>query len=144
MYYARERFTTTRRSQAVDAYEPLPHVDESVFLEPSGGGETMAQTFHANAATRLHSVEWHSGTAPGVAAALMVENGWDKRDMYRSCRARWWTMLPSHGRFEIFFAISILSNLKVHRVQNPFLFLVIYVHTLPAPSDPLGIALQGR
>ena len=29
-------------------------------------------------------------------------------------------MLPSHGRFEIVFASSILSNLKVHRVQNPF------------------------
>ena len=42
----------------------------------------MAQTFHANTATRLHPVEWHSGTAPGVAAALMVENGWDTRDMY--------------------------------------------------------------
>ena len=42
----------------------------------------MAQTFHANAATRLHSMEWHFGTAPGVAAVLMVENGWDTRDMY--------------------------------------------------------------
>ena len=42
----------------------------------------MAQTFHANAATQLHPVEWHSGTAAGVATAVMVENGWDTRDMY--------------------------------------------------------------
>jgi len=34
-------------------------------------GKTMAQSFHANAATRLHPIEWHSGIAAGVAAAHM-------------------------------------------------------------------------
>jgi hypothetical protein len=31
----------------------------------------MAQSFHANAATRLHPIEWHSGIAAGVSAAHM-------------------------------------------------------------------------
>ena len=39
-------------------------------------GKTMAQTFHANAATRLHPVEWSSGVGAGAAAALMVEAGY--------------------------------------------------------------------
>ena len=39
-------------------------------------GKTMAQTFLANAATRLHPSEWTSGVAAGVAAALMVQNSW--------------------------------------------------------------------
>lgn len=34
-------------------------------------GKTMAQTFVANSATRLHPIEWSSGTAAGVAAATM-------------------------------------------------------------------------
>jgi hypothetical protein len=39
-------------------------------------GLTMAQTFHANAATRLHPEEWSTGLAAGVSAALMVQNKW--------------------------------------------------------------------
>lgn len=35
-------------------------------------GKTMAQSFLVNAATRLHPVEWASGTAAGVAAAFMI------------------------------------------------------------------------
>jgi len=35
-------------------------------------GKTMAQSFAANAATRLHPVEWATGAAAGVAAALMA------------------------------------------------------------------------
>ncbi len=37
------------------------------------GGKTMAQSFHANGATRLHPVEWNSGLAAGVAATLMIQ-----------------------------------------------------------------------
>ncbi|KAL9643031.1 hypothetical protein ABK040_010722 [Willaertia magna] len=37
-------------------------------------GKTLAQSFLTNAATRLHPVEWSSGTATGVAAAFMVKN----------------------------------------------------------------------
>jgi hypothetical protein len=32
----------------------------------------MAQTFLANSATRLHPIEWSSGTAAGAAAAHMA------------------------------------------------------------------------
>lgn len=38
-------------------------------------GKTMAQSFAANSATRLHPVEWSSGTAAGVAAAYMARTG---------------------------------------------------------------------
>ena len=42
-------------------------------------GKTMAQSFLANAATRLHPIEWSSGTAAGVAAADMARNGRSSR-----------------------------------------------------------------
>jgi hypothetical protein len=35
----------------------------------------MAQSFLANSATRLHPIEWSSGTAAGVAAAHMAKTG---------------------------------------------------------------------
>lgn len=35
-------------------------------------GKTMAQSFLANSATRLHPIEWSTGTAAGVAAAFMA------------------------------------------------------------------------
>eukprot|EP00731_Ephydatia_muelleri_P014007 Em0007g1317a len=63
-------------------YIPFRALTSQSFSNLLVAVKTMAQTFHANAATRLHPVEWHSGTAAGVAAALMVENGWDTRDMY--------------------------------------------------------------
>lgn len=37
-------------------------------------GKTMAQSFLANAATRLHPTEWASGTAAGAAAYLMASD----------------------------------------------------------------------
>ena len=42
-------------------------------------GKTMAQSFLANAATRLHPIEWSTGTAAGVAAANMARHGRDSR-----------------------------------------------------------------
>lgn len=38
-------------------------------------GKTMAQSFLANSATRLHPIEWSTGTAAGVAAAHMANRG---------------------------------------------------------------------
>jgi hypothetical protein len=35
----------------------------------------MAQSFLANSATRLHPIEWSSGTACGIAAAEMARTG---------------------------------------------------------------------
>jgi hypothetical protein len=40
----------------------------------------MAQSFLANAATRLHPIEWSSGNAVGVAAADMALHGRSSRD----------------------------------------------------------------
>ena len=43
-------------------------------------GKTMAQSFLANSATRLHPIEWSSGTAGGVAAAHMARHGRTSRE----------------------------------------------------------------
>ncbi|MFM7206883.1 MAG: FAD-dependent oxidoreductase [Planctomycetaceae bacterium] len=43
-------------------------------------GKTMAQSFLANSATRLHPIEWSSGTAGGVAAAHMARTGRTSRE----------------------------------------------------------------
>jgi hypothetical protein len=45
-------------------------------------GKSMAATFFANAATRLHPEEWVTGTAAGLGAALMVGHGWSTADVY--------------------------------------------------------------
>ena len=45
-------------------------------------GKTMAQSFLANAATRLHPIEWSTGTAAGVSAAAMSRNGWTARQAF--------------------------------------------------------------
>lgn len=37
-------------------------------------GKTMAQTFMANSATRLHPIEWSTGAAAGAAAAYLSQN----------------------------------------------------------------------
>lgn len=42
-------------------------------------GKTMAQSFLANSATRLHPIEWSTGTAAGVAAAHMAAMGRSSR-----------------------------------------------------------------
>jgi hypothetical protein len=38
-------------------------------------GKTMAQTFLANSATRLHPIEWSTGVACGVVAADLARSG---------------------------------------------------------------------
>ena len=43
-------------------------------------GKTMAQSFLANSATRLHPIEWSTGTAAGVAAAHMAATGRTSRE----------------------------------------------------------------
>ncbi len=47
-------------------------------------GKTMAQSFLANSATRLHPTEWSTGTAAGVAAAYMAQNGKSSQEAYES------------------------------------------------------------
>lgn len=46
-------------------------------------GKTMAQTFLANSATRLHPIEWSIGTAAGVAAARMSAHTETTSDILR-------------------------------------------------------------
>jgi hypothetical protein len=45
-------------------------------------GKTMAQSFLANSATRLHPIEWSSGTAAGVAASSMSKNNWNAQQAF--------------------------------------------------------------
>jgi hypothetical protein len=47
-------------------------------------GKTMAQSFAANSATRLHPIEWSTGTAAGVAAAYMARTGKTSRQAYEA------------------------------------------------------------
>lgn len=49
-------------------------------------GKTMAQSFLANSATRLHPIEWSTGTAGGVAAAHMARNGRTSREALAAIR----------------------------------------------------------
>lgn len=53
-------------------FRALTHRDLSNTLV---AGKTMAQSFLANSATRLHPIEWSSGTACGIAAAEMALTG---------------------------------------------------------------------
>ena len=46
--------------------------------------KTMAQSFMANSATRLHPIEWSSGTAAGVAAAMMSRKKLTSRQVLES------------------------------------------------------------
>ncbi len=50
-------------------------------------GKTMAQSFMANSATRLHPIEWSSGTAAGVSAAWISRRGLTTREAYREADA---------------------------------------------------------
>ena len=43
-------------------------------------GKSVATSFFANAAIRLHPEEWVTGVASGAAAALMSANGWSSSD----------------------------------------------------------------
>jgi len=45
-------------------------------------GKSLATTFFANAAIRLHPEEWSSGVAAGAAAAVMFEKQFDSSEAY--------------------------------------------------------------
>jgi len=47
-------------------------------------GKTMSQSFLANSATRLHPIEWSTGTAAGVAAAHMAKAKLTSRQAYEA------------------------------------------------------------
>jgi hypothetical protein len=47
-------------------------------------GKTLAMTYAANTAARVHSNEWRSGVAAGAAASIMVKYNWSSAQMYES------------------------------------------------------------
>jgi hypothetical protein len=61
------------RSNTLPFFIPFRALTNRSFDNMLVAGKTMAQSFHANAATRLHPIEWHSGIAAGVAAAHMFQ-----------------------------------------------------------------------
>ena len=71
-------------------HEPLPFtipfraLTHAKFGNLLVAGKTMAQSFLANSATRLHPIEWSTGTAAGVAAAYMARTGKTSRAAYDS------------------------------------------------------------
>ncbi len=54
-------------------FRALTHRELSNFLV---AGKTMAQGFMANSATRVHPIEWSTGTAAGTLAAMMAREGY--------------------------------------------------------------------
>ena len=59
-------------------YRSLTHYQIENLLV---AGKTMAQSFLVNSATRLHPIEWSSGTATGVVAAYMANHGKSSREV---------------------------------------------------------------
>ena len=66
-------------------YVPFRALTSDVVDNLLVAGKTMAQTFAANSATRLHPVEFSTGVAAGVASALMVDLKLSRtRDVYEN------------------------------------------------------------
>lgn len=64
-------------------YIPFRALTNSIIPNLLTPGKGMAQSFLANAATRLHPMEWVTGTAAGAASILMIQNHWSTtNDMY--------------------------------------------------------------
>ena len=50
-------------------------------------GKSVASSFFANAAIRLHPEEWSIGVGAGVAAAMMADAGWTSEDAVSNVNA---------------------------------------------------------
>lgn len=61
---------------------PLRALTNRTYLNLLVAGKTMAQSFVANAALRLHPIEWSSGTAAGVVASFMAREGRNSAQVY--------------------------------------------------------------
>ena len=68
-------------------FRALTHQDFGNLLV---AGKTMAQDFMANSATRLHPIEWSTGTAAGVIAAWMAEHRANTREALASIAEIQW------------------------------------------------------
>jgi len=71
-------------SDTLPFYIPFRALTNSQLENLLVAGKTMAQSFLANSATRLHPIEWSTGTAAGVAAAYMAKTGKTSREAYES------------------------------------------------------------
>ena len=65
-------------------YVPFRALTHYEFENLLVAGKTMAQSFLANSATRLHPIEWSSGTAAGVSAAYMAQKRITSRQALRN------------------------------------------------------------
>ncbi len=62
-------------------YIPFRALTNEAYDNLIVAGKTMAQTFLANSATRVHPIEWSTGVAAGTAAAEMAKTGASSRDI---------------------------------------------------------------
>ena len=70
-------------------YIPLRALTNAKYSNLLVAGKTMSQTNAANAATRLHPVEFSSGTSSGAFAAYMIQNGIETtEDVCSDCNAK--------------------------------------------------------
>ncbi|MCA9241866.1 MAG: FAD-dependent oxidoreductase, partial [Planctomycetales bacterium] len=73
--------------QTLPYYLPYRALTNRDFDNLLVAGKTMAQTFLANSATRLHPPEWSSGCAAGAAAAFLARTGKTTQDGLESIEA---------------------------------------------------------
>ncbi len=59
--------------QVLPFYIPLRALTNQRYANLLVAGKTMATSFLVNAGARLHPIEWSSGTAAGVSAAMMAQ-----------------------------------------------------------------------
>merc|ERR1719253_56050 len=76
-------YMTGQSSHTVPFYIPFRALTNQDAANVLVAGKTMAMSFWANSASRLHPSEWSSGVAAGGSAALMVRRGWNStRDAF--------------------------------------------------------------
>ncbi|HEY6563401.1 MAG TPA: FAD-dependent oxidoreductase [Pirellulaceae bacterium] len=71
----------TELPQTLPFHIPFRALTNSAYDNLLVAGKTMAQSFMANSATRLHPIEWSTGTAAGIAAARMATEGLTSRQV---------------------------------------------------------------
>jgi hypothetical protein len=75
------RYPSQGGRQTLPFFIPFRALTNKTYGNLLTAGKTMAQSFLANSATRLHPIEWSTGTAAGVAAAHMASHGRTSRQV---------------------------------------------------------------
>lgn len=73
--HANCKYPDISHSSTLPFYISLRSATNSTYENLLVAGKTMAQTFTANSATRLHPIEVSGGIGTGVAAAFLAQNG---------------------------------------------------------------------